>query len=132
MPLREIHVQQFVRRFKERIVELDGRYAFFLGAGCSISSGIPGAKQLVQRWLVALKGEDTGSTDNLEAWVGENFENYDPHNPASSYADVMQTRFPHPRERQSEIERIVEGKDPGFGYGVFAKLITNDPSATWC
>ena len=132
MPLKELHVQQFVRRFKERIVDFDGRYAFFLGAGCSISSGIPGAKRLVQEWLIALKGEDTGSTDNLEAWVDENFENYDPDNPATSYADVMKTRFPQPRERQSEIERIVEGKDPGFGYGVFAKLITNDSFGPQC
>ena len=132
MPLTEIHVQQFVRRFKERVTKRGGRYAFFLGAGCSISSRIPGAKRLVQEWLVALKDEDTGSTDNLEEWVGEKFQNYDPDNPASSYAEVMQTCFPEPRERQSEIERIVEGKDPGFGYGVFAKLISNDSFGPQC
>ena len=132
MPLKEIHVQQFVRRFKERVTERGGRYAFFLGAGCSISSGIPGATQLVRRWLVELKKEDTGSAENLEEWLEEQFPSYNPENPAFLYADVMQTRFPQPRERQSEIERIVEGKDPGFGYGVFAKLITNDSFGPQC
>ena len=132
MPLREIHVQQFVRRFKDRITERGARFAFFLGAGCSISSGIPSAARLVRRWLVELKKEDTGSTDDLEEWVGEKFPNYDPDNPASSYAEVMKTCFPEPRERQNEIERMVEGKDPSFGYGVFTKLITDDSFGPQC
>ena len=124
--MQEIDVRHFIRQIKQSLEDQKGRYAFFLGAGCSISSKIPGAATLVQQWLPKLKYQKTGDTDRLDDWVKENFPKYTDDKAALFYAEVMRALFPHPRQRQSEIERIVEGKDPAFGYFVLAKLMTAD------
>lgn len=103
----------------------DSRFAFFLGAGCSISSGIPGAGTLVRNWLPKLKKLRTGSEDNLEEWVKKEFPKYDGDNPALLYGEVIEKLFLTPQERQREIERLIEEKDPGFGYAVLAQIISN-------
>jgi NAD-dependent SIR2 family protein deacetylase len=42
-----IGAPEFVRRFKQLIIEYDAKFCFFLGAGCSVWSGIPTAGSLV-------------------------------------------------------------------------------------
>ncbi len=113
--------------------EQDGQFAFFLGAGCSISSGIHGARSLVERWLPMLYAQMTGgkATPDTE-WLKKEFPKYDPSNPAASYAAVMRQLFMSPVERQREIERIVKGQDPGFGYAVLAKLMTQTDCGRNC
>ena len=124
--MQEIDVRHFVRHIKRVVEEQNGRYAFFLGAGCSISSKIPGAARLVEHWLPKLKLDKTGTVDGLGDWVKTQFPGYGNDKAALFYADVMRALFPHPLQRQSEIERIVEGKDPAFGYAVLARLMTAD------
>ena len=53
--LRTLAAHEFVRRLKETTDTADRRYAFSLGAGCSRSSGIPAAGELVKRWLRRLR-----------------------------------------------------------------------------
>ena len=50
----QIDFQELVRRFKRDITEQEAQFAFFLGAGASISSKIPGAKALVNQWIPKL------------------------------------------------------------------------------
>lgn len=45
--IKSIEVQEFVCRFKELIEKKNAKFCFFLGAGCSVSSGIPTAGSLV-------------------------------------------------------------------------------------
>lgn len=42
-----ITLSEFVRLIA---ADTDSPYAFFLGAGASISSGIPGAESLIRKW----------------------------------------------------------------------------------
>ena len=60
--------QEFVRRFKTILAEQPGsRFAFFLGAGCSLSSGVPTAAQIVKNdWLPKLKKIKTGRDTGVE------------------------------------------------------------------
>jgi NAD-dependent SIR2 family protein deacetylase len=68
--LREIGAEEFVRRLRNLMEEVDDcKFAFFIGAGCSVSSGIPAAGALVKRWLPRLKKYKTGDDDNYEKWV---------------------------------------------------------------
>ena len=48
--MQETSLEEFVRYIHGRLTDDgdDGHFAFFLGAGCSISSGIPGAAKLVR------------------------------------------------------------------------------------
>jgi hypothetical protein len=54
--IRVIDVQKFIRRFKKLIENNNAKFSLFLGAGCSVSSGIQTAGYLVEKvWLPRLK-----------------------------------------------------------------------------
>ena len=104
----------------------DKRYAFFLGAGCSVSSGIPGAASLVKNtWLPSLRRFAAPKRDDLDAWAAEAFPGYTPDNAAEFYDQVMKRLFLQPDARQTEFERLCDNTFPGFGYAVLAALMAN-------
>ncbi|MHB8103189.1 MAG: SIR2 family NAD-dependent protein deacylase [Methanosarcina sp.] len=122
--LRTIEVQEFVRRFEDLVENKKAKFCFFLGAGCSVSSGIDTAGTLVDKvWLPKLKEMETGNQENFNEWLGERFPEYKKDNAAQSYGKIIESLFPTPKERQTEIERIVKGHDPGFGYAVLTNLM---------
>ncbi len=122
--LRGISADEFVRRVVATTKESDKRYAFLLGAGCSISSGIPAAGTLVRdEWLPRLHRLRAPQRKDLEGWITEEFPDHDPGLPAASYGPVMEALFLQPEERQREIERLCDGKFPGFGYAVLANVM---------
>ena len=129
--MEKMRVGHFVRNLKNMIRQ-EGSLAFFLGAGCSISSGIPGAGSLVESWLPRLHEITTGGSESFDSWVSEELPNYNKANKAASYATVMKRLFPQAPQRQREIERIVLGRDPAFAYAVFAKLITDSTVGPRC
>jgi hypothetical protein len=131
--LKQMGVAEFVRRFKREIDECeDSRFVFFIGAGCSISSGIPGANELVKMWLRGLKKLRTGDDTNSEHWAKKEFIDYDEKYAAKHYGKVIQDLFLNSETRQREIERLTDGKDPGFGYAVLAKLMGHKDFGSHC
>ena len=124
MPLRRISADEFARRLKDTSLESDKRFAFFLGAGCSVTSDIPAAGGLVQdHWLPQLKKYRAPHRNDHDEWVREELPEYDSANPGASYGAVMEKLFFQPEERQREIERLCEGRFPGFGYATLASLM---------
>ena len=119
---RKISAEEFVGRLAGRPSHT--QYALLLGAGCSVSSGIPAAGALVaDTWLPRLYGWRAKAGERFEDWVAEEFPGYDADAPALSYGPVMEALFPQKRDKQKEVERICSGRDPGFGCCVLAKLI---------
>ncbi len=130
MPLRKISADEFARRLRDTSRESDKRFAFFLGAGCSVSSDIPAAGGLVRdHWLPRLKDLVAPHRDDGDAWARVEFPEYDPRFPAASYGPVMERLFFLPEERQREIERLCDGKFPGFGYATLARLMAMEGGA---
>ena len=119
-----MNVEHFVRQLK-LTAEQQGQLAFFVGAGCSVSSGIPGADALVKEWLPKLHYQMTGEGEPFDEWVARELPRYKQEDPAASYASVMRRLFPQSPQRQREVERFALGKDPAFGYAVLASLITH-------
>ena len=131
--LKQMGVAEFVRRFKRDIEECeDSRFVFFIGAGCSISSGVPGANELVKMWLRNLKKLRTGDDANLEQWAKKEYTDYDESQAAKHYGKVIQELFLNSETRQREIERLTDEKDPGFGYAVLAKLMSHNDFGSHC
>jgi tetratricopeptide (TPR) repeat protein len=131
--VKEMKVDEFVRRLKTLVTHNDdSKFVFFLGAGCSISSGIPGAAKLVRGWLPRLKEMKTGKEDNYESWAKELYSDYTEENASLFYGKVIEDLFLTSEERQREIERLTEGKDPAFGYAVLAQLITHQECGSHC
>jgi hypothetical protein len=125
--LRKITAEEFARRLKESSEEPDKRFAFFLGAGCSVSSGIPAAGRLVRdRWLPRLKALKSSCQVDLDSWAKELFSGYESENAGDFYGEVIQELFLWPEDRQLEIENLCEGRFPGFGYAALASLIALD------
>lgn len=136
--LRRMAAGECVRRLKAASEQIDKRLAFFLGAGCSVSSGIPDAATLVEcEWLPYLRDMRIPESRDVEmlpkkevnALAKEEFPEYDPMNPAALYGALIERLFPFPGERQSEIERPCDGKFPGFGYAVLAKQVALEGGA---
>jgi len=131
--LREIGAKEFVRRLKNLMEKDDDcKFAFFIGAGCSVSSGIPAAGALVKRWLPRLKEYKTGDDGNYEKWVTDIYPDYEEDKASLYYGKVIEDLFFTKDERQREIERLTERKDPGFGYAVLAQLTTNEICGRHC
>jgi Tfp pilus assembly protein PilF len=129
--LQKISAGEFTRRLRADSELPDKRFAFFLGAGCSVSSGIPGATSLVKDyWLPRLLQLCAPECSDKEAWIKKEFPHYDPAAPALSYGAVMERLFLTPEDRQQEVERLCEGRLPAFGYAVLAKLVTR-PGGTF-
>ena len=130
--MRTMEADEFVRRFKSLMADhSDARFVFFLGAGCSVTSGIPAAGALVREWLPRLKRFRTGRSDDWETWAVQHFPGRDT-DPAQHYGQVIEELFHTAEERQREIERLTDGKDPGFGYATLAALMSHDQHAPHC
>jgi hypothetical protein len=123
---RRLTPQSFVRRLHGLLSEPDCSLVWFLGAGCSISSGIPGAGDLVRQWLPRLKAQEEGDGSGWEEWAKYRFETFDPVQPALLYGALIDQLFPLPRERQQEVERLTSGKEPSVGYALLAVLIAHE------
>lgn len=77
---------EFVRRLHEKVSVGDCPITFFLGPGCSASSGIPASRELVRgRGLPKLRDLSGGAREiSLDEWAIEQVAGYDPQNPAAS------------------------------------------------
>ncbi len=128
----EIKAQEFVRRLRTAM-NGDSRFAFFLGAGASVSSGIPSAGTLVRDvWLPRLKEMRTGKRSDSNLWAVDIFAGYTPESAAKYYGPVIEQLFLSPEERQNEIERLVSNREPGFGYAVLSQLISHRENGKHC
>jgi SIR2-like domain len=124
--LKRFRADELARRIKADFESSDhSRYVFFLGAGCSISSGIPSAAGLVQQWLPKLKWLRERDDKDWETWAAKQFPGYSKENPAAHYGAVIEDLFLQPDARQQEIERLTASKYPGFGYGTLAQLMSH-------
>jgi hypothetical protein len=124
--VRQLTVTAFSGRLKEMLDQPDCKLVWFFGAGCSISSGIPGAADLVDRWLPRLKVRETRSDENWRAWAATRFADYDADDTGQLYGNVIDELFPLPYERQQEVERITSDRDPAIGYALFSVLATHE------
>lgn len=119
----EINAPEFVRRLKLSMEESESRFSFFLGSGCSVSSGIPTVASLVRTWLPQLKRLRTGSEHGVDKWAPTEFPGYTDATAGRHYGAVIERLFPFPELRQKEIERLCDERDPAFGYAVLAQLM---------
>ncbi len=125
--LRSMRPDEFLRRLHHGDTEADKCFALFLGAGCSKSSGIPLAGELVRdRWLPRLRNVQAPERTDLDVWAREIIPDYESDNPAASYGELIEQLFLNPEDRQREIEALCEGQSPGFGYAVLARLVSRE------
>lgn len=118
------NVSDLARYIKNRTDE-HSNYCLFLGAGCSVTSGIRPASALVTEWRqqTAIElGLPPGST--LEEQINFLREKgsawYDP---AREYSSLFERRFDLQRQRRVFVESEVAGKMPSIGYAYLTSLV---------
>jgi len=131
-------VDEFVDEiYASRERDKDTNYVFFLGAGCSKSSGIPLAGELAIEWFFKLKGEmskfnkfiDDKIKDDVINKEAKKLSKIDDVSDAlhdeliKLYFPLFEVLFPDMIDRQKEIQRLTEGKYPGLGYYNLATLM---------
>ena len=92
----------------------DEEVSLLLGAGCSRSSGIPGASELARRWLMELgdAGQMALSADVVS-------------NPSRHYYKICQARWKEPDAIKREISLLTASATPSLGYIALAKLLSH-------
>lgn len=111
-------------------------YTIFLGAGASVSSGVPTVHGMIQSWREVIRqgwhndadrAKDAGAdfSGTAEQYFQELLENLKfIHKSDNEYSVLFKYLFQQREERQMHIEELLDGKRPGFGYYYLAGLIT--------
>ena len=102
--------------------------AFILGAGTSITSGIPAGGTLAQAWLkeIYLRRCLDQKKQSLEQWAKQalNVADFSLIQAASYYSKIFELRFgADPKSGYAALEAKMETAEPGLGYSILAKIL---------
>lgn len=113
-------------RFIDTRNEGTPNYSLLLGAGCSVSSGIRPATQLVSIWrreiVESLCPDLANSTDDaISEFLSKHHSSWYDRN--KEYASLFERRYDLQPQRRRFIENEVAGKKPSIGYAYLTALV---------
>ena len=129
----EIELPDFARSFALRAPRL----SLFLGAGASVSSGIPTAAQLVREFKREIYATETAThplrvssmTDpNVEETVQRYFDsrpNFPRLGATEEYSFYFERAYPDSDDRRLFVARKSDARRPGYGYLCVASLLAS-------
>jgi tetratricopeptide (TPR) repeat protein/NAD-dependent SIR2 family protein deacetylase len=127
---RRASVRQLAHKIKGTGVEPSPRFAFFLGAGASVESGIPLAGAMMDDWCQRIIQEqcpeDCTGASQQKTWLEEQPWYAQAKRAGTLYSDLFEMYETKERGRQAYIERMIEGRKPSFGYVVLANLMARN------
>ncbi|MCI8319518.1 MAG: tetratricopeptide repeat protein [Dorea sp.] len=117
------------------------RFCFIIGSGASVSSGIPTGITLEAQWMKEME-ESSGmevvkeNARNLKDHLENDFADIEKDweetkktgapLPSRYYFDIYKLRFfPNHRNGYHYLEKVMAGKNPGFGYHPLALMLTD-------
>ncbi len=122
-------VEGFLARFLEQHQRrADHPFCFILGAGASQQSGIPTGAELAKRWLEEMRTAEDFEGLRLEEWATAerlSIAGFSLERCREYYPDLYERRFKnHPENGYAHLEKEMDGKEPSFGYGVLAYIMS--------
>ena len=97
------------------------KYGFILGAGASVTSGIPAGGYFAKGWYKKIK-EDIGK-DALKTWQ-DSIEGFDKDDLAASYTKLFAKRFEADYSLgYEELQRHMSKAKPSIGYSFLAQVL---------
>lgn len=116
--MKRITLSKFISHFGENLRN-EKRFCFILGAGASITSGIPTGDKLVNQWIDELK---TSDEQDLNQWLKDKTiaeSDYPSH-----YSDIFDKRFELSKKNGfAFLEKIMDKAEPSCGYSVLAQIL---------
>ena len=106
----------------------DRSLAFILGAGASVTSGIPAGGTLAQTWLkeIYLRKCLNQNNEPFESWAAKALEidNFQLAHAATHYSKIFELRFAgDPKSGYAALEAEMEKAEPSLGYSILAKIL---------
>lgn len=107
----------------------DRRFAFVLGAGVSVTSGIPAGGSLAWRWLedLQIRLDARHRSRDVVAWLQaqpDALPGVDPTLPAAFYPQIYEARYgSDPEAGYADLEDVMARAEPAFGYTVLARIL---------
>lgn len=102
-------------------------YSLLLGAGCSITSGVRSAGELVEEWRrdlyqkIAPSGAPPYSREEAAEYFSRECSQW--YNLSREYSSLFEKKFDLPRQRRMFVESEVGGKLPSIGYAYLMHLV---------
>lgn len=122
MKHKEINQQTLVQLFEDAH-DSDGiRFCFLLGAGASVSSGIPTGATLAKKWYAVI--EHMLDQKQLAKWIKD--KEIDKENLAESYPAIYGQRFySNPTAGYESLQKAMSRAEPSLGYLILAKILAD-------
>lgn len=120
----------FLRSFK---LTLSGKHAFLLGAGCSISSGLPSAQQCIWDWKKAIYSSrnkviapifdvrQESVQNTIQRWLDSTGE-FPPLGDSSEYERYVEIAYPLESDRREYFAQLSRNAKPAIGYKLLIEL----------
>lgn len=119
-----------VQEFKRLNQSMESRrFCFVLGAGASVTSGIPAGGTLVNRWLERLMERDPQGGRDLKTWATASnlgLEGFELARASEFYPQIFERCFMGDRQAgYQDLEELMKDKDPSVGYSFLAQILSN-------
>ncbi|MCK5312919.1 MAG: tetratricopeptide repeat protein, partial [Desulfobacteraceae bacterium] len=122
---KEITQKQLVNMFGDikRLESDDNRFCFLIGAGASMTSGIPTGWTLSQIWHNDLK--EHLAKDKLTEW--EKGIKFNIKNIGTFYSDLYQKRYEaSPKVGYDELKKLMDSSEPDLGYVILSQILAKE------
>jgi hypothetical protein len=127
LPSKQRSVGDLVRFVANRTDD-NPNYSLFIGAGCSVTSGVRSASQLITQWRQEICRSLPGgpsiadkSADHQRQFLKEHHSDW--FNPSKEYSSLFEKRFDLQRQRRMFIESEVAGRFPSIGYAYLMAMV---------
>ena len=121
---------EFLNIFKEK----NKHFMWFLGAGASVSAGVPTAYNLITQFKINIFCKNTGENPKLFSDMSnnttrQNLENYFivnniiPSETENDYSYYFKLAYPSREIRREKIEEAVRGRTPSYGQEILASMM---------
>lgn len=130
--MNKLHYDEFLRSI---FISRNDTYAFLLGAGCSISSGIPSANDCIWDWKGTIYKSNNTTVDKwinnfqnpkvqniIQNWL-DNQGGYIPKGDKGEYSFYAKKCFPIEKNRSQYFQDICRNTKPSIGYRSIPLLV---------
>lgn len=124
LKIKERSVADLIRYIKTRTDD-NPNYSLLLGAGCSVTSNIRSANELIKQWKEEIcKSEYGDDLSNIN--IDLEIEKATWFNSRNPYSSLFEKRYDLPRQRRMFVEQEVRDKIPSIGYAYLTKIVENN------
>ncbi len=103
-------------------------YSVLLGAGCSVTSNIQPATELVKSWTIELcerfSGQPVSDYTTAKLYLESNEGSW--YNPLNPYSSLFEKKYDLPSQRRRFVEEQVDSRLPSIGYAYLTALASEN------